>query len=51
MKENGLKLLAAELAEQIRKKTADTLTRRMYVHVKGMPRRQEVEELHDSKKY
>ena len=51
MKESGLKLLAAELAEQIRKKTADTLTRRMYVHVKGMPRRQEVEELHDSKKY
>lgn len=51
MKESGLKLLAAELAEQIRKKTADTLTRRMYVHVKGMPRRQEVEELHDSKKF
>lgn len=46
-----MKLLAAELAEQIRKKTADTLTRRMYVHVRGMPRRQEVEELHDSKKF
>ena len=46
-----MKLLAAELAEQIRNKTADTLTRQMYVHVKGMPRRQEAEELHDSKKY
>lgn len=44
-------MLAAELGEKIRRKTADSLTDKMHVHVKGMPRKQEIEELHKSEPF
>jgi len=44
-------LLAAELGEKIRRKTADSLTDKMHVHVKGMPRKQEIEELQKSEEF
>ena len=44
-------MLAAELGEKIRRKTADSLTDKMHVHVKGMPRKQEIEELQKSEEF
>ena len=51
MNEHGIRLLAAELGEKIRRKTADSLTDKMHVHVKGMPRKQEIEELQKSEEF
>ena len=51
MNEHGIRLLAAELEEKIRKKTKDSLTDKMHVHVKGMPRKQEIEELQKSEEF
>ena len=51
MNERGLKLLAQETANQIRKKTARKVTDRLYVHVKGMPRKQEIEDLQSSGRF
>ena len=51
MNERGLNLLAAELEERIRKKTIEQLTARLHVHVKGMPRKQEIKELHRSEQF
>ena len=44
-------MLAAELEERIRKKTIEQLTARLHVHVKGMPRKQEIKELHRSEQF
>ena len=51
MNEHGLRLLAAELEEKIRSQTTDSLTGKMHVHVKGMPRKQEIEELQKSEQF
>ena len=51
MNEHGLKLLAKETAEQIRKDTEKKLTYRLHVHVKGVPRKQEISQLHESSMY
>ena len=51
MNEHGLRLLAAELEEKIRRQTADDLVDKMHVHVKGMPRKQEIEDLQKSEKF
>lgn len=51
MNEKGLKLLARETAAQIKKKAARKVTDRLYVHVKGVPRKQELEDLQHSKRY
>ena len=44
-------MLAAELEEKIRSQTKDSLTDKMHVHVKGVPRKQEIEELHQSEQF
>ncbi len=51
MNEHGIRLLARELAEKIRRQTTDSLTDRMHVHVKGVPRKQEIEELQKSEQF
>ena len=51
MNENGLKLLARETAAQIKKKASRKVTDRLYVHVKGLPRKQEIEDLQKSKRF
>ena len=51
MNENGLKLLARETAAHIKKKAARKVTDRLYVHVKGLPRKQEIEDLQKSKRF
>lgn len=51
MNEKGMKLLAEETAEQIRKQTAERVTRELHVHRKGVPRRQEIKELQKTEKY
>ena len=51
MNEHGIRLLAAELEEKIRRQTADHLTDKMHVHVKGVPRKQEIEELQKSEQF
>ena len=51
MNENGLKLLAQETANRIYKDTAKKVTDRLYVHVKGLPRKQEIEDLQSSKRF
>ncbi len=44
-------MLAKETAEQIRKKAETSLTNRMHVHVKGVPRKQEIEDLRGSDEF
>ena len=44
-------MLARELAEKIRSQTTDSLTGKMHVHVKGVPRKQEIEELQKSEQF
>lgn len=51
MNEKGLKLLAQETANRIEKQTAKKVTDRLYVHVKGMPRKQEIEDLQSSGRF
>ena len=51
MNEHGLRLLATELEQKIRSQTKDSLTGKMHVHVKGMPRKQEIEELQKSEQF
>ena len=51
MNENGLKLLAQETANQIMKKASKKVTDRLYVHVKGLPRKQEIEDLQNSRRF
>lgn len=51
MNERGLRILARETAEQIRKNAEAKITRKMHVHVKGVPRKQEIKALQNTKKY
>jgi len=51
MNEKGLKLLAQETANRIEKQTAKKVTDRLYVHVKGVPRKQEIEDLQSSGRF
>ena len=51
MNEKGLKLLAQETANRIEKQTAKKVTDRLHVHVKGMPRKQEIEDLQSSGRF
>ncbi len=51
MNEHGIRLLASELEERIRSKTIDSLTDKMHVHIKGVPRKQEIEELQKSEQF
>lgn len=48
MKENGVVLLARETARHIRKHAKSSVTSRMHVHVKGVPRKQEIAALQQS---
>lgn len=51
MNEKGLKLLAEETAEQIRKQAAERVSKELHVHRKGIPRRQEIKELQQTEGY
>ena len=51
MNEKGLRLLAAETAKKIKKKKTGSLTAKMHAHVKGMPRKEEIEALRRSDEF